>query len=98
MVDRFTKTALVLMVVITAIFCIGAYLGYISGAGMEGTDGVVEDHAAEIGNREAVELIPTIGIYGDMGEYVGFTLAGVVSGLIVGYLWTGIFSGRREDA
>ena len=97
MVDKFTQTALVLMVVITALFCIGAYIGYIGGAGMEGTDGVVEEHAAEIGGREATELIPTIGVYGDMGEYVGFTLAGVVSGLIVGYLWTGIFW-RREDA
>ncbi len=85
------------MVVVTAIFCIGAYIGYIGGSGMEGTDGVVEDHAAASGGREAVELIPTIGVYGDMGEHVGFTLAGVVSGLIVGYLWTGMFW-RREDA
>lgn len=97
MVDKFTQTALVLMVVITALFCIGTYIGYIGDAGMEGTDGVVEEHAAELGGREATELIPTIGIYGDMGEYVGFTLAGVVSGLIVGYLWTGIFW-RRENA
>jgi hypothetical protein len=97
MVDKFTQTAIVLLVVVTALFCIGAYIGYIGGAGMEGTDGVVEEHAAEIGGREATELIPTIGIYGDMGEYVGFTLAGVVSGLIAGYLWTGIFW-RRENA
>ena len=97
MVDKFTKTALVLMVVTTALFCIGAYIGYVGGADMEGTDGLVEEHAAEIGGREAIDYIPTIGLYGDMGEYVGFTLAGMVSGLIVGYFWTGIF-GRREDA
>lgn len=96
MLDRFTKTALVLMIVITAIFLIGAYLGYIGGHGMEGTDAMVEEHAASTAaNVEAVALI--IAITDLVGESWGFTIAGIVAGFIVGYIWTGLFRGR-EDA
>ena len=96
MLDQFTKMALVLMVVITAIFLIGAYLGYIGGHGMEGTDAMVEEHAAStVANVEATSLVPAITDL--VGEPLGFTIAGIVAGFIVGYLWTGLFR-RREDA
>ena len=94
MLDRFTKTALVLMVVITAIFIVGAYIGYIGGHEMEGTDAIVEEHAASTAvNVEATSSVPAITDL--VGEPLGFTIAGMAAGFIVGYLWTGLF--RREE-
>src|SRR5659263_613106 len=40
--DRFTKTALLLMFSIISIIAIAAYIGYQDGANMAGTDGIVE--------------------------------------------------------
>lgn len=95
MLDRFTKTALVLMAVITAIFAIGAYLGYAAGSGMEGTDAIVEDTAASTVNAEASQIGPAITDV--VGEPIGFTIAGIVAGFIVGYYWTEMFR-RQENA
>ncbi|MCW3134826.1 MAG: hypothetical protein N2V78_10915 [Methanophagales archaeon] len=94
MLDRFTKTALALMVVITVIFVIGAYLGYVAGSEMEGTDAMVEDTAASTANAEATSLAPAITDV--VGEPIGFTIAGIVAGFIVGYFWTELFR-RREN-
>jgi len=95
--DRFTKTALVLMVVITAIILIIAYLGYIGDQGkMKGIGPIVEKHAAStVANVAPVSLVPAITDL--VGKFWGFTIAGIVAGFIVGYLWTGLFR-RREDA
>jgi len=43
---RFTRTALMIMVSITSIIAIGAYIGYLGGANMAGTDSIVESMAA----------------------------------------------------
>ena len=97
MLDRFTKTALVLMVVITAIILIIAYLGYIGDQGkMKGIGPIVEKQAAStVTNVAPVSLVPAITDF--VGKFWGFTIAGIVAGFIVGYLWTGLFR-RREDA
>jgi len=94
-IDQFTKIALVLMVAITLTFCAFAYIGHLSGAEMEGTDAIVEDTAASTANVEATGVMPAITDV--IGEPPGFTLAGIVAGLIVGYYWTEMFR-RREDA
>ena len=94
--DRFTKNALILLVICTSIMCIAAYVGYASGAGMEGTDGLVEEHAASTGGLEAKGVLPSVEYFGDQGEYVGFTLAGIISGFLVGYYWTDIFGGKKN--
>ncbi len=97
MLDRFTKTALVLLVIITAIILIIAYLGYIGDQGkMKGIGPIVEKHAAStVANVAPVSLVPAITDL--VGKFWGFTIAGIVAGFIVGYLWTGLFR-RREDA
>ncbi len=95
MLDRFTKTALVLMVVIASVFVTCAYLGYIGGAEMEGTDAMVEEHAASTANVEATAIIPALTDV--VGEPAGFTIAGIIAGFIVGYYWTEMFR-RRGNA
>lgn len=97
MLDRFTKTALVLLVIITAIIFIIAYLGSIGDQGkMKGIGPIVEKHAAStVANVAPVSLVPAITDL--VGKFWGFTIAGIVAGFIVGYLWTGLFR-RREDA
>ena len=94
--DNFIRNSLILLVVCTAVMCVAAYAGYASGAGMEGTDGIVEEHAASTGGIEAVEMVPNVGAYGDMGEYVGFTLAGIIAGFIFGYFWIDIKEGGQR--
>ena len=96
--DNFVRNSLILLVVCTAVMCVAAYAGYASGAGMEGTDGIVEEHAASTGGEglEAVDIVPNVGAFGDMGEYVGFTLAGIIAGFIFGYFWIDIKEGGQR--
>jgi len=96
--DGFTKTALTMMVIIAGIFSIGAYLGHVFGSKMEGTDSIVEDTAVSTAFGAippATHVGPTI--TGVVGEPIGFTFAGIVAGLIVGYYWTELFR-RQNDA
>jgi len=44
--DKFTKTAFILMLLILAVVSTGAYLGYLNGKSMAGIDGIVETSAA----------------------------------------------------
>jgi hypothetical protein len=64
---------------------------------MGGTDATVNEKAGE-----GEPILPfTIGPLGEMGEYIGFGMAGVVGGFIVGYIIPSIFGknppSRRED-
>jgi len=88
--DNFIKNCIILLVVCTALMCVLSYIGYISGAEMGGTDAAVEETAAETRGLEAEGIIPSVEHFGDMGEYVGFTLAGIVGGFIFGYFWIDI--------
>ncbi|MFQ6056344.1 MAG: hypothetical protein ACE5J9_10225 [Methanosarcinales archaeon] len=92
-IDTFTRNALVIMSGILTIMIIMAYLGFSSGAKMEGTDAIVEENAAKLGNKNPTNLVTL----DETGEYIGFTLAGVFSGLIVGYYWTELFGKRRRE-
>ena len=93
MIDQFTKIALILMLLLTASFCIGSYIGYMSGSEMETAYVVVMEEAAAIANVKPEHIIP--GITDVLGEPVGFTIAGIVAGFVIGYCWAGIF--RREE-
>ena len=93
MLDRFTKIALILMLVLTASFCIGSYIGYMSGSEMETAYVVVMEEAAVAANVEPKHIIH--GITDVVGEPVGFTIAGIVAGFIIGYCWADMF--RREE-
>lgn len=88
--DKFTKNALIGCAITCAIVIVFFYVGSALGfTDIEGTDGKVEGQAAESGSKEPIaswgyELSAN-------GEYVGFLLAGVFGGFIIGYTWTIVF-------
>jgi ABC-type cobalt transport system substrate-binding protein len=96
--DKFTKYALLTMVVIVSIMIISAYIGtVVLGSGMEGTDATVNEMAGE-----GEPVLPfTIAPFGEVGEYIGFGMAGVVGGFIVGYIVPSLFGkdtpSRRDN-
>jgi len=88
--DRFTKTALVLMFSITSIIAIGAYIGYLNGANMAGTDSTVEGMAAPTASPGGIG----VRLMSLLGEPLGFALVGITGGLFTGYFWSEL--GRRN--
>ena len=96
--DKFTKYALLTMIVIVSIMMISAYIGnVILGSSMEGTDATANEMAGE-----SEPVLPfTIAPFGEVGEYIGFGMAGVVGGFIVGYIVPSVFGkntpSRREN-
>lgn len=89
--DNFTKACLLLMLLSTSIMVVATYIGQSGGEEMEGTDAIVEETAASIASKEAVQLVPAIP---EDLEPVGFTLAGVFAGLIFGFFWCDAFERR----
>ncbi len=53
--DRFTKTALCIMVIITSVISLGAYLGYLGGGDNAGVDGAVETLAAPYAGSDGIK-------------------------------------------
>ena len=94
--DKFTKYALLTMVLIVSIMTISAYIGFIVG-GNAATDDKVNDMAG--GGRTYSPF--TVEPFGEMGEYVGFFTAASAGGFIVGYLLPSVLSNnavsRREN-
>lgn len=98
--DKFTKYALLTMTIIVAVMMVSAYVGTaVLKQEMGGTDATVNEKAGE-----SEPVLPfTIGPLGEMGEYLGFGMAGVVGGFLVGYIVPSIFSkntssGGKTDA
>lgn len=92
--DKFTKYTLSTMTVIVIAMLISTYVGYVLfGPSIFQTRylTVIEDQARQFGRTFGwvVEL-------GQTGEYVGFGLAGVVAGFIIGYLIPSVFSNEGE--
>ena len=92
--DKFTKYALITMTAIVVAMLISTYVGYaLFGPSIFETRylTVIEDQARQFGRTFGwvVEL-------GITGEYVGFGLAGVVAGFIIGYLIPSVFSNEGE--
>jgi len=79
--DRFTKTALLLMFSIISIIAIGAYVGHLDGAKMAGTDGIVEAQAAPMASPNGIG----IRLMSLLGEPLGFAMVGITGGLFTGY-------------
>ena len=87
--DRFTKYALLAMVLIVAVMTVSAYVGYFVG-GNAATDDQVNNAAS--GTSITVYYNPfTIEHWGVHSEYVGFFLAGCVGGFLVGYIFPTVF-------
>jgi hypothetical protein len=94
--DKFSKYALLTMFIIVTIMIILTYLGAaVFNAGMEGTDATVNDAAASH-TTSWFGFTYTADAFGQMGEYIGFSLAGVAGGLIVGYCFPTIFSKNNQ--
>ncbi len=94
--DKFTKYALITMVLMVAIMTASAYVGYMVG-GNAATDDVVNDMAG--GGSGPVSPF-TVEVFGEMGEYVGFFVASAVGGFVVGYLVPSVFNtntARRKN-
>jgi len=88
--DRFTKTALLLMFSIISILAIAAYVGYLDGTNMAGTDGIVEAQAAPLASPDGIgKRLMAI-----LGEPLGFAMVGITGGLFTGYFLSDL---RRKN-
>ncbi len=95
--DKFTKYALLTMVIIVTVMTVSTYLGAaVFKTGMEGTDAKVNS-SAKAHTSSWFGFAFTADAFGQMGEYVGFSLAGVAGGLIVGYCFPTIFSKNNDS-
>ena len=93
--DKFTKYALITMFAIVVGMIVSTYIGFVMfGDSIFETRyvTVIEDQARQLGLAfgHVVEL-------GVAGEYVGFTLAGVISGFIIGYLIPSVFEQKEAS-
>lgn len=96
--DKFVKYALITVCLMVAIMAISAYVGAVVFKGsMEGTDATVNDMAGEA-TTSWFNFPFTVEPLGIMGEYIGFSAAGIAGGFIVGYCYPTIFSGKTETA
>jgi hypothetical protein len=88
--DRFTKYALIAMILIVAVMTVSGYIGYKVG-GNAATDDKV--NAAASDSSTTVYYNPfTIEHWGVTGEYLGFCAAGCAGGFIVGYIFPSVMS------
>lgn len=92
--DKFTRYALLTLVLIVAIMTVSAYIGYMVG-GNAATDDLVNDMAGQ-----GVSYFPfTVEIFGEIGEYIGFFVASCAAGGIIGYLLPSVLNsntGRKK--
>jgi cobalt/nickel transport system permease protein len=93
-IDKFTKYTVAAMFIIIAGMLVSTYAGYsIYGSSIFETRylTVIEDQARSLGLAfgHVIEL-------GIVGEYIGFTIAGIISGFIIGYLIPSVFGARRN--
>jgi hypothetical protein len=86
--DKFTRTVLILWITIISITCLGAFFG-IKVGDLGGTDNIVEELVVDASGKE----VSTPVSYGDLGENITFTLAGLFAGIIFGYFWITLFGG-----
>ncbi len=91
--DKFTRYVLLTMVIVLTSIVVSTYIGvYLYGGDMETKYlKVMEEEAERLGLKygHLVEL-------GEEGEYVAFSIAGAISGLIIGYLMPSIFEAKAR--
>ena len=91
--DRFVVYSIALLVLISSAIIVASYVGHKKGE-LEGTDDIVEDLATSATHVQAKEIVPAIPE--DM-EPIGFTIAGILGGLLVGYFWEDVVgTGERK--
>jgi hypothetical protein len=91
--ERYTKNALILMIGLVLIMVTGTYVGAIVLKGdMETKYTKVMEEEAEAAHLSLTHLVEL----DETGEYIGFTIAGAISGLAIGYLWPSVFEQKRR--
>jgi hypothetical protein len=90
--DRFTKYALVTMVLIVAIMTASAYIGYIVG-GNKATD----DSVNNLAGGGTTYLPFNFAKLGYTGQYIGFFIAGAIGGFIVGYIVPSVLNSSLDS-
>ncbi len=88
--DRFTGIAILLMIVITSVIALGAYLGHLKGEDMTGVDSTIEELAVPDAKQGGIGA----GLMARFGEPLGFALVGITGGLFTGYFWPELRRGR----
>jgi hypothetical protein len=95
-IDRFTKYALITLVLIVAIMTVSAYVGFIVGGNV-----ATDDKANNLAGGGTSYSPFDIAKLGLTGEYIGFFTAGAVGGFIVGYILPSVLNSnafaRREN-
>ena len=96
--DKFNKTAIILLIVAVTALTIMAYVSYyyVDGAPSQlpSTDGSVN---AKAGSNGTIYYNPfTIEYWGNTGENIGFTTVGIAGGLIAGYIYPTIFNKTQK--
>lgn len=90
--DSFTKNALLIMTGLLVTMVVSTYVGAVVYKGDMQTryTEVMEEEAeaAHLSPAHVVELDKT-------GEYIGFTIAGALGGLLIGYLWPSVFKEEK---
>lgn len=80
------------MILIVAAMFVGTYVGNVILKGnMKGTDATIIPQPTEASST------PSFLHFGLVGEYVGFTIAGAVGGLFVGYLMPSLFEQKNTQ-
>lgn len=88
-IDRFTKYALITMILMVAIMLVSTYLGVtVFHGGMGGTDTSVAEGTSFLTHYTMVD------------EYIVFSIGGAIGGLVVGYLLPSVFGqlSKRKEA
>ena len=92
--DRFTRNAVVLLIfmILLIILSFGPHVG----EELKGTVESVKEKIPTTGGQEGTTFFPAVNTLGAGEEVVGFTLAGMISGFIIGYFWSSVF-GRNDN-
>ncbi|BDC36234.1 MAG: hypothetical protein EF806_02255 [Candidatus Methanoliparum thermophilum] len=89
--DKFTRTALVLMIIIVFMIMLFSYIG--SEHGIKGSDDIVSEIIIEETGKEEISIIPTVSDF--IGEEITYTIVGIIAGFVVGYFWRDIFNNKE---
>lgn len=91
--DKFERYAIIVMIGIVTAMAIGAYLGvFIVGGEMETRYIVIIEEQAEQLHLNPTHLVEL----GETGEYIAFSVAGAIAGLVIGYLIPQIFEEEQK--
>jgi hypothetical protein len=92
--DKFDKNALIACALLAVLIVTFSFIAtnLLGQKDLPGTDGVVEEQAANVGTKTLTQVISL----DETGEYIGFTVLGVVGGFAAGYWYVDAFCERGK--